>query len=121
MKKLRDEFLERYARNKVPVKVVLSKQEDLQAWKEHLRMTGRETLAKQIVVADSRSMEDVNMCDVDNGELNNGQVGVGGKKKMKKRTSQRIVSAWVDFNLPALPPRGDFDVSIVKESPYFFS
>ncbi|KAJ3112207.1 DNA-directed RNA polymerase [Phlyctochytrium bullatum] len=36
------------------------------------------------------------------------------------KTSRRKVSAWIDLEIPELPPRGQLDLAQVKDSPYFF-
>jgi DNA-directed RNA polymerase len=41
-------------------------------------------------------------------------------KTIGPKTKKRKVATWVDLAIPPLPPRGDFDIQKVKDSPYFF-
>ncbi|KAK6512084.1 DNA-directed RNA polymerase [Arthrobotrys musiformis] len=49
--------------------------------------------------------------------------GKAAKPAAKKKTaaSSGRVHVWVDLEFPAVPPKGDFDVSRLKNSKYFFS
>ncbi|KAJ3356082.1 DNA-directed RNA polymerase [Entophlyctis luteolus] len=37
-----------------------------------------------------------------------------------RKASSRKISTWVDLVIPALPKKGNFDIRMVRESPYFF-
>ncbi|KAI8809178.1 hypothetical protein BJ742DRAFT_708766 [Cladochytrium replicatum] len=41
-----------------------------------------------------------------------------GQRKRRRRRAR--VTSWVNFDIPPLPPRGSFDIQVVRNSPYFF-
>ncbi|TPX74859.1 DNA-directed RNA polymerase [Chytriomyces confervae] len=43
----------------------------------------------------------------------------GTAQRMKKAVKKKILT-WVDLAIPPLPAKGDFDLNLVKQSPYFF-
>ncbi|KAI1386405.1 DNA/RNA polymerase [Hypoxylon trugodes] len=47
--------------------------------------------------------------------------GVAGKKLKKKADPQTGINIWLPLTFPKVPEKGDFDVSRLKDSQYFFS
>ncbi|KAJ3417132.1 DNA-directed RNA polymerase [Chytridiales sp. JEL 0842] len=41
-------------------------------------------------------------------------------RSISSHTKRRKIVTWINLEIPALPPRGDFNIHKVKESPYFF-
>ncbi|KAK6526790.1 DNA-directed RNA polymerase [Arthrobotrys megalospora] len=49
------------------------------------------------------------------------EVKAGAKEAKPRKKSTGRVHVWVDLEFPPVPPKGDFDVSRLKNSKYFFS
>ena len=86
MKRLRDEFVERYQGYKHIVTVKIKGQRELTKWKEWLVATGRTEEAQSIT----------------------------------DKSRVRNVKVFLDIQIPPLPPKGEFDITKVKASRYFF-
>ncbi|KAL2918113.1 DNA-directed RNA polymerase [Polyrhizophydium stewartii] len=96
MRALKDELALRYARNKVPVDVTVRGHEACREW-VHGCGASAATSARPVGVPHrSRAV--------------GGNSGVEALK----------VAAWIDLQLPKLPPKGTLDLSQVRKSTYFF-
>ncbi|ORY08413.1 DNA/RNA polymerase [Basidiobolus meristosporus CBS 931.73] len=98
MEELRNEFIERYKGYKMPVS----------ASDDEVKPANK---GLNLALPDDGHDDDL---DTEADEKQDQPEEPKDSKKSKK------VHKWVDLTFPPLPPRGDFDVSQVKESPYFF-
>ncbi|CAG8626783.1 16410_t:CDS:1, partial [Acaulospora colombiana] len=149
MENLRNEFLERYKGYKVPVKVQRSEFEKLKLKSEmkdnaevEIADNGYEdtlSLSELSKIVPKPPPKDDSLYELDGTETHylvdnldfdkipdeyladeyEYEEEKGFKKSKAKRS--RYVYVWADLDFPELPKRGEFDVSRVKESKYFFN
>ncbi|KAJ3336444.1 DNA-directed RNA polymerase [Gonapodya sp. JEL0774] len=123
MRKLRDELLERYGSNKVPVRIRLPRPLAKELWVEVTAKeaergsnTGSSLLDSELGMHSTPTLRGRRK-NADKPETNKTKIG---EKRLK--VGALSVMAWVELRhlIPELPPRGNFDIRQVKESPYFF-
>ncbi|KAK9764459.1 DNA-directed RNA polymerase [Basidiobolus ranarum] len=100
MEELRNEFIERYKGYKMPVSANDDKE------------VKPATKSLNLALPDDGHEDELEMEADEKAEAED---DIQENVKKPKR-----VHKWVDLTFPPLPPRGDFDVSQVKDSPYFF-
>ncbi|KAL1920841.1 uncharacterized protein VTP21DRAFT_11476 [Calcarisporiella thermophila] len=138
MERLRDEFVERYGGYKMPVPVsspegkrlakltrkVRAKVEELpppvvEPWvEEMLRKTESEIAAETKTEKEGKYADEVDMDEVLLGEEEEEEENDDNLNKSEP--TKLLQQVWVDLEIPPLPPKGEFDVSKVKLSDYFF-